>query len=65
MLSNCLVSYLVVTFHSLFFISGGLVGVPAGILCLRVAGAGTLLYPSQVMGVGAGVGFSSRVRVYI
>ena len=56
MLSNCLVSYLVVTFHSLFFISGGLVGVPAGILCLRVAGAGTLLYPSRVMGVG-GCGF--------
>jgi len=32
------------------------VGVPAGILCLRVAGAGTLLYPSRVMGVG-GCGF--------
>jgi len=41
------------------------VGVSVGILFLRVVGAGTLLYVSRVMGVGAGVGFSSRVRVYI
>ena len=60
MLSNCLVSYLVVTFHSLFFIFGGPVGVPAGIMYLWVAGAGTLLYPLRVMGAGVGVGFNSR-----